>query len=99
MLACLVSQIAAGDVNSGRRVIRGSATADPLFRRAKAYMLKQFAAPEFVVGNRSPADFDQRAPFGVCGLLALPKIHQIFGDSPAKYPRLCVCDEVRAFSS
>lgn len=44
MLASLVSQIAAGDVNSGRRAIRGSANADPLQRRAKAYILKRRVA-------------------------------------------------------
>lgn len=38
----------------------------------------------------------KQAPFGVCGLLALPNIHQIFGGSPAEYPRL-VCVMKRGF--
>ena len=40
--------------------------------------------------NRSPVSF-WRAPFGVCGLLATPNIHQIFGDNPAKFPRWFAC--------
>jgi len=35
--------------------------------------------------NRSPVS-SWWASFGVCGLLALPTIHQIFGDNPAEYP-------------
>jgi len=35
--------------------------------------------------NRSPVS-SWWASFGVCGLLAVPTIHQIFGDNPAEYP-------------
>lgn len=38
----------------------------------------------------SPVNFWQ-APFGVCGLLALPIIHQIFGDSLAEFPHESAC--------
>ena len=41
--------------------------------------------------NWSPANLFWRASFGVCGLLALPNIHQTFGDYPAKFPRLAAC--------
>lgn len=39
-----------------------------------------------------------RASFGVCGLLALPNIHQIFGDNPVKFPRF-TRDKAWVFSS
>ena len=42
--------------------------------------------------------FIWRASFGVCGLLAAPKIHQIFGDNPVKFPR-CTRDKAWIFSS
>jgi len=41
--------------------------------------------------NWSPANLFWRASFGVCGLLALPNIHQIFGDNSAKFPQLAAC--------
>ena len=49
------------------------------------------AAPLLAINNRSPAHFDERATFGVCGLLATPNIHQIFGDCRVKLPRF-VCE-------
>ncbi len=39
----------------------------------------------------------QRAPFGVCGLLAMPNIYQILGDNAVAYPCL-VCVMRPAFS-
>lgn len=39
-----------------------------------------------------------RASFGVCGLLATPNIHQIFGDNPVKFPRF-TRDKAWVFSS
>jgi hypothetical protein len=61
---------------------------------------------EAVFSDTSPAivngpevlSFSWRAPFGVCGLLALPNIHQIFGDNSAEFPRL-TRDEACVFSS
>ena len=49
------------------------------------------AAPLLAINNRSPAHFNERATFGVCGWLAMPNIHQIFGDSRVKLPRF-VCE-------
>jgi hypothetical protein len=42
--------------------------------------------------------FIWRASFGVCGLLAMPNIHQIFGDNPVKFPRF-TRDKAWVFSS
>jgi hypothetical protein len=44
-------------------------------------------APLLAISNRSPVHFDGRATFGVCGWLAMPNIHQIFGDRRVKLPR------------
>jgi hypothetical protein len=38
-----------------------------------------------LIATKAPT-FIYWAPFGVCGLLALPNIHQIFGDNLAKLP-------------
>lgn len=38
-----------------------------------------------------PRRFILTGTIGVCGLLALPNIHQSFGDYPAKFPRLAAC--------
>ena len=54
-------------------------------------------APLLALDTRSPAHFDERAPFGVCGWLAMPNIHQILGDCRVKLPRF-VC-EIRRWLS
>ena len=45
------------------------------------------ASPALVYRTEA-LSFIWRASFGVCGLLALPNIHQIFGDSLAEFPRV-----------
>jgi hypothetical protein len=54
-------------------------------------------SPALVRGTEA-LSFIWRASFGVCGLLALPNIHQIFGDNPVKFPRF-TRDKAWIFSS
>jgi hypothetical protein len=55
------------------------------------------AAPSVADGTEAPS-FTWRARFGVCGWLALPNIHQIFGDNAAEFPRF-TRDKACVFSS
>lgn len=101
--ASLVTQIAVGDVNSARRAIRGLVTVGALDGRAKACILKRCRSaprPSWQQRLKSLSPPYERAKFGVCGWLALPTIlHQIFGGSPAGYPRLWVRESAWASSS
>ena len=95
----LVTLIAAGEVHSLLHAIMASA---PLFnscRQAFAYILKRYLGiPPAFITRTEALSFIWREPVGVCGLLALPNIHQIFGDNSAEFPRF-TCDEACVFSS
>jgi hypothetical protein len=97
--ARLVTLIAAGEVNALLHAIMASATPFYNCRRAIAHRLKRYLgiSPAFVHGTEV-LSFSWRASLGVCGLLALPKIHQIFGDNSAKFPRF-TRDKACVFSS
>jgi hypothetical protein len=86
VLACLVPLIPVARI-SAERAIEASATLCNSFR---AQYLYRCCSPTWRQ-NWSPANLLWRALFGVCGLLALPNIHQTFGDYPAKFPRLAAC--------
>lgn len=75
--ASLVSQMAAGDVNSCWRAIRGSATASSCsgWLAPIVISIALSGAPGFVVGIRSPVDSSAGTFSGVCGLLALPTLY------------------------
>jgi hypothetical protein len=57
-----------------------------------------FGVSPVLVRGTEALSFIWRASFGVCGLLALPNIHQIFGDNPVKFPRFSR-DKAWVFSS
>jgi hypothetical protein len=68
-------------------------------RWAYAHKLKRYSSISPALIYRTEVlSFTWRAPFGVCGLLALPNIHQIFGDNSAEFPRF-TRDEACVFSS
>lgn len=91
--ASLVTLIAAGEVQSLLRAIMASATLSYTCGRAMP-----FGTPPTCVDRTEAPSSSGRASFGVCGLLALPTIHQIFGDNTAQFPRL-TRDEACVFSS
>ena len=75
ILASLVTQVAVGDVNSVQRAYQGLGdcwglewVGESLYIEAVPLALRPF----FATDTRSPAHYHERAPYGVCGSLALP---------------------------
>lgn len=85
MTASLVSYVVAGGVYAQPVTNKGRGHSD-LQLRALCHGLcaRNCGGSEVLL-------FIQRAPFGVCGLLALPNNQQLFGDSLAGYPRSIAC--------
>jgi hypothetical protein len=87
--ACLVSTIAAAEGNTSQCAIKGLVALFYTFRWAHAYIqaVPFGAAPGSVERTEVPS-IRCWAPFGVCGLMAVPNIHQIFGGNLAAFPHL-----------
>jgi hypothetical protein len=93
ILANFVTQVAVGDVNSVRRATRGTVNYWRLDGRAKAYIAKRcrwhcahFSRPIPEV----PLTTMSGHRMGSVDYWLCQNIHQIFGGSPAGYPRLRV---------
>jgi len=72
MIAKPVSQVAAGNVNSGQHAIGGGFALLLLLRWVNTHMLKRpSAAPRLGGKNQSPVVLWHQATFGVCGWLAM----------------------------
>jgi hypothetical protein len=91
--ASLVTQVAVGDVNSVQRATRGSANCWRLDGRAKAYISKRcrwHCAHLLRLTPEVPLTTMSGHHTGSVDCWLCQNIHQIFGGSPAGYPRLRV---------